>query len=247
MLLYSHHIWTSHADSKFKLVQPHCTVIPPPDKLKVVQFGPHCTRPHHPLRIQHSNLFIVVGKWAVGILLELFLVTSRKRSLRRLCFHRCLSVYRGVSASGSGGVWHNPPPGRHPRQTPLPSAYWDTVNKRAVDILLELFLVLWCLSLSLPFSLDVTKPLVPCMIHQYILRHGSLAEPHLPPRSIRSLSSSLNTTQRRIKPLILITITEFTTRSIQDEQIRICSSVPPVSRSVRPTAIVWKMYQEYKR
>ena len=31
----------------------------------------------------------------------------RKRSLRRLCFHRCLSVHRGVSVQGdicSGGV-----------------------------------------------------------------------------------------------------------------------------------------------
>ena len=40
------------------------------------------------------------------------------------CFHRCLSVDRGVSASGSGGGLCL---GRHPPWTdiPLPSACWD--------------------------------------------------------------------------------------------------------------------------
>ena len=28
------------------------------------------------------------------------IITARKRSLRRLCFHRCLSVHRGVSVQG---------------------------------------------------------------------------------------------------------------------------------------------------
>ena len=45
--------------------------------------------------------------------------TARKRSLRRLCFHRCLSVHRGVSASGPGGcVCHYPPRQTPPVQTP---------------------------------------------------------------------------------------------------------------------------------
>ena len=60
-----------------------------------------------------------------------YIFTARKRSLRRFCFHRCLSVDRGVSAS------RLPPPGRHlhspwadtrpvhARIHPLPSACWD--------------------------------------------------------------------------------------------------------------------------
>ena len=44
-------------------------------------------------------------KRAVCVLLECFLVTTCKQSLRRLCFHRCLSVYRrGVSVSAQGGL-----------------------------------------------------------------------------------------------------------------------------------------------
>ena len=31
-------------------------------------------------------------------------ITARKRSLRRLCFHRCLSVHRGACVAG-GHVW----------------------------------------------------------------------------------------------------------------------------------------------
>ena len=88
--------------------------------------------------------------------------TVRKLSLRRLCFHRCLSVYRrGVSAPLHAGI-HPPawadtpqadtPRGNTPRQTPpgqIPPLgrhpppwadtppCWDTVNKRVVRILLE--------------------------------------------------------------------------------------------------------------
>ena len=43
--------------------------------------------------------------------------TARKRSLRRLCFHRCLSVHRGVSAPLHAGI--HSPLGRHP-----PLAQW---------------------------------------------------------------------------------------------------------------------------
>ena len=83
-------------------------------------------------------------------------VTARKRSLRRLCFYTCLSVHSGWGMRGMGGVrggrhawqgdmrgrgraWqgacvaHMPPPPQIPR---------DTVNKRAVRILLECILVL---------------------------------------------------------------------------------------------------------
>ena len=49
----------------------------------------------------------------------MLLITAHKRSLRRLCFHRCLSVHRG-----EGHVWHAHPldthaPGTH---APLPQA-----------------------------------------------------------------------------------------------------------------------------
>ena len=51
----------------------------------------------------------------VCILLECFLVliTTRRQSLRRLCFYRCLSVHRGLPSP----LARNPPP---------PSACWDT-------------------------------------------------------------------------------------------------------------------------
>ena len=96
-------------------------------------------------------------------------ITARKRSLRKLCFHRCLSVHRrGVCPIA---CWDTPLPqahpqadtplGRHPpwadnppwednphgQTTPLAdtpllhSACWDTVNKRSVHIPLECILV----------------------------------------------------------------------------------------------------------
>ena len=49
-------------------------------------------------------------------------ITARKRSLRRLCFHRCLSVHRGVSAPlHAGYTWdqrQTPPVQTPPGQTP---------------------------------------------------------------------------------------------------------------------------------
>ena len=56
-----------------------------------------------------------VGKWAVGIILECLLVTARKRSLRRLCFHKSVSFW---PRDGEGG-------GLHPRRNLHPggSAY----------------------------------------------------------------------------------------------------------------------------
>ena len=43
---------------------------------------------------------------------SMILITARKRSLRRLCFHRCLSVSRGICPIA---YWDTPPPpGRHP-------------------------------------------------------------------------------------------------------------------------------------
>ena len=44
------------------------------------------------------------------------IITARKRSLRRLCFHRCLSVHRGVCLSA---CWETPS-SLPSRETPLP-------------------------------------------------------------------------------------------------------------------------------
>ena len=82
--------------------------------------------------------------------------TTRKWCLRRLCFHRCLSIHGGDCASQHAlgqtpnwadtlqtdtPTWQTP---THPGQTPpwadtppLCSACWDTVNKRAVRITLK--------------------------------------------------------------------------------------------------------------
>ena len=49
------------------------------------------------------------------VILVIF-VTARKRSLRRQCFHRCLSIHRGVSVPLHAGI-HPPgadPPSRYP-------------------------------------------------------------------------------------------------------------------------------------
>ena len=76
--------------------------------------------------------------------------TARKRSLRRLCFHRCLSVHRGrVSAPLHAGI-HTPGADTHPPEQTPPSPgsrhppqcmLGDMGNKRAVCILLEFILV----------------------------------------------------------------------------------------------------------
>ena len=81
----------------------------------------------------------------VSLVMRHHFITTHKWSLQRLCFHRCLSVYRGVSAPLHAGIhtpWADTPwadilLGRHRRadtsegmlgytHTPLPSACWDT-------------------------------------------------------------------------------------------------------------------------
>ena len=66
----------------------------------------------------------------------------------KVCFHRCLSVYWGGGCPIACWDTHPPlgrhhPPGQTPpcTDTPLGSACWDTVNKRAVRIPLECILV----------------------------------------------------------------------------------------------------------
>ena len=94
----------------------------------------------------------------------LIIITTRKRSFRRLCFYRCVSVHRGVHASkggacmlpgghASGGHACFPGGVRGCRGACLVAGghVWlqggvhgigqDTVNERAVRILLECILV----------------------------------------------------------------------------------------------------------
>ena len=105
----------------------------------------------------------------------ILIISTRKRSLGRLCFYRCVCLFTGgVSVTYPLGRHHpgqtltlgQTPPCKHPlgrtppgRQSPgqtappcpvhagiptplLPSACWDTVNKRAVRISLECILFL---------------------------------------------------------------------------------------------------------
>ena len=86
-------------------------------------------------------------------------ITAHKRSLRRLCFYRCLSVHRGGMRGCSGGACVVARGacmvalGGHAwllwggmcgcsRGGPAWFFRWDTVNERAVRILLECILVL---------------------------------------------------------------------------------------------------------
>ena len=63
---------------------------------------------------------------ALRILLECILVTARKRSLRWLCFYRCLSVHRGGGMRGcSGGACMVAPGGGHA---------WDMGIRRDIEI-----------------------------------------------------------------------------------------------------------------
>ena len=86
--------------------------------------------------------------------LEFF--TARKRSLRRLCFYRCVSVHgggvhvrgeggvRGRCACMAGGMCATHPPQRHYEI--------QSVNARVVRILLECILVLNVFTESVEFS-----------------------------------------------------------------------------------------------
>ena len=84
------------------------------------------------------------------------LITTRKRSLRRLCFYRCLSVHRGGFSIGGGfSIWGGSPSGGgalhpgggvgvlHPGGVgfSIPGGVLHPVNVRAVRILLECILV----------------------------------------------------------------------------------------------------------
>ena len=75
------------------------------------------------------------------------LITARKRSLRRLCFYTCLSVILftwGVYGCGRGHAWLW---GGMCGCGCVRGIWRDTVNERAVRILLECILVLelrWC-------------------------------------------------------------------------------------------------------
>ena len=98
----------------------------------------------------------MVKKQVVRILLEYFLVTAHKRSLRMLCFYTCLLVilftggeYMGRYIPRAGTPpsrytpWTGTPPwaGTPPREQCM---LGDMGNKRTVCILLECILVLFC-------------------------------------------------------------------------------------------------------
>ena len=71
--------------------------------------------------------------------------TTRKRSLRRLCFHRFLPVHRGVSAPLHAGI-HTLPGQTPPRETPpwaVHAEIWSTSGRYASH---------WNAFLSLMFS-----------------------------------------------------------------------------------------------
>ena len=97
-----------------------------------------------------KSKFINGGKW---------IITARKRSLRRLCFHRCLSVHGEVSLTetpldrdppGQRPPWSETPSGQRPPRTETPPEQkppgqnppgTEDGNERAVRILLECILV----------------------------------------------------------------------------------------------------------
>ena len=92
----------------------------------------------------------VLIKIILCLLLEHFeIITVRKRSLRRLCFYTCLSVILSTGGGGmhgrghvwwGGHAWQGGVHGRAP-MPPSPQILRDTVNERAVRILLERILV----------------------------------------------------------------------------------------------------------
>ena len=91
-----------------------------------------------PKRLRRERKIDTCGDFSTSIFLVLLtFITARKRSLRRLCFYRCLSVHRGEGGSASQDALQAPPPGMEnpPR--------WRTppVNVQAVRILLECILV----------------------------------------------------------------------------------------------------------
>ena len=109
-------------------------------------FGPYMTsynRDYIPREaITHAYRFVT----------SLFFFTTRKRSLRRLCFYRCLFVHRGrawhtfpghAHPPGMHAPWHAPPWVRMPPwHAPPQRILQDAVNERAVRILLESILVI---------------------------------------------------------------------------------------------------------
>ena len=96
---------------------------------------------------------------------------KRKLSLMFVIYYRpqrscgkVMFLHLSVTLFTGGSATHPPDQCMLGYTPPLLSACWDTVNKRAVRILLECILILWCFlpvlwscSLSLPFSLGVNK------------------------------------------------------------------------------------------
>ena len=114
-----------------------------------VSRGESCSR--YPSRLKTHQNFLVV--YPSGLLLvktmaegTLYFITARKRSLRSLCFYTCLSFCPwGGGGVGSASVHDGIPPRADPPLGPVPPPQQcmlgDTVNQRAVCMLLECNLV----------------------------------------------------------------------------------------------------------
>ena len=110
-------------------------------------------RPCADLLTEAKDYHIVVSKQPllqtrrtqVGLRSPEYFITPRKRSLRRLCFHRCLSVRGGVHGMHAHPRACMPPQARmHIPQahTPPCRILRDVLNERAVRIPLECILVI---------------------------------------------------------------------------------------------------------
>ena len=127
-----------------------------PTQVSSVEIMRH-NRPCADLLTEAKDYHIVVSKQPllqtrrtqVGLRSPEYFITARKRSLRRLCFHRCLSVQGGgacVPGMYAPQAHTHDPPGMHahpPKHTPLPCRILrDALNERAVRIPLECILVI---------------------------------------------------------------------------------------------------------
>ena len=89
--------------SSINKIQTNLLISMPDRKYKgnELQFKNHMKRPRVDYLFHIASLLLRVCE------AHSLLITARKRSLRRLCVHRCLSVRRGVLVSVKGGhVWH---------------------------------------------------------------------------------------------------------------------------------------------
>ena len=138
-----------------------------------------------------------IGQWC-KLKCKGTIFTARKRSLRRLCFHRSLSVHGGISAAPlHAGIYpqdrrRKPPPGAAPlweqtspkEQTPppeqtLPPCAVHAGEIRAIRILLEAILVV-----TLSTSVHIYNAQIKGISH----KHKSMVKPALKAKGCTSWS-----------------------------------------------------------